>query len=204
MWPSLDIISPILHWLFVCSVAQLCPTLHKPMDWSLPGFSLHGIPRQEYRSGLPFPSPGDLPNPGIEPKSPALAGGFFTTVPPGNPYIGQLYLVVGWRHTRVWIPEGRGQWEPFWKWTTIVPMKTWLNRTVKVRTWLRRWKDAKHCYSSGNCKLKPWDSIFQKEWLSSKIPQIAIVRMWRTGNPGSLVTGMCSHCGKLYGGFSKN
>ena len=31
-----------------------------------------GFPRQEYWSGLPFPSPGDLPNPGIEPRSPAL------------------------------------------------------------------------------------------------------------------------------------
>ena len=38
-----------------------------------------GFSRQEYWSGLPFPSPGDLPNPGIESKSPALAGGFFTT-----------------------------------------------------------------------------------------------------------------------------
>ena len=40
------------------------------------------FPRQEYWSGLPFPPPGDLPNPGIEPKSPtssALAGEFFTT-----------------------------------------------------------------------------------------------------------------------------
>ena len=43
-----------------------------------------GFYRQEYWSGLPFPSPGDLPNPGIEPRSlpsPALAGGFFTTTP---------------------------------------------------------------------------------------------------------------------------
>ena len=43
--------------------------------------------RQEYRSGLPFPTPGDLLDPGIEPTSfvsPALAGGFFTTEPPGN------------------------------------------------------------------------------------------------------------------------
>ena len=38
-----------------------------------------GFPRQEYWSGLPFPSPGDLPDPGIEPLSPALAGGFITT-----------------------------------------------------------------------------------------------------------------------------
>ena len=41
-----------------------------------------GLPRQEYWSGLPFPSPGDLPKPGIKP---ALAGGFFTTEPPGKP-----------------------------------------------------------------------------------------------------------------------
>ena len=43
--------------------------------------------RQEYWSGLPFPSPGDLPNAGIKPTSlvsPALVGGFFTTVPSGN------------------------------------------------------------------------------------------------------------------------
>ena len=36
---------------------------------------------QEYQSGLPLPSPGDLPDPGTEPVSPALAGGFFTTGP---------------------------------------------------------------------------------------------------------------------------
>ena len=44
-----------------------------------------GFTRQEYWSELPFPSLGDLPNPGIEPVSPALAGGFFTTGPPGKP-----------------------------------------------------------------------------------------------------------------------
>ena len=45
--------------------------------------------KQEYWGGLPFPTPGDLPDPGIEPMSfasPALAGGFFTTLPPGKPY----------------------------------------------------------------------------------------------------------------------
>ena len=44
-----------------------------------------GFARQEYWSGLPFPSPGDLPDPGIELMSPILAGGFFTTEPPGKP-----------------------------------------------------------------------------------------------------------------------
>ena len=42
--------------------------------------------RQEYWTGLPFPSPGDLPDPGIEPASPALAGRFFTTEPAGKPF----------------------------------------------------------------------------------------------------------------------
>ena len=44
-----------------------------------------GFPRQEYWSGLPFPSPGDLLDSGIEPGSPALAGGFFTTEPSEKP-----------------------------------------------------------------------------------------------------------------------
>ena len=44
-----------------------------------------GLSKQEYRSGLPFPSPGNLPNPGIKPETPALAGGFFTTEPHGKP-----------------------------------------------------------------------------------------------------------------------
>ena len=44
-----------------------------------------GFSRQEYWSGLPFPSPGDLPDLGVEPRSPALAGGFFTAEPPGKP-----------------------------------------------------------------------------------------------------------------------
>ena len=53
-------------------VTQPCPTLSDPMDWSLPGSSVHGISRQEYRNGLPFPSPRDLPDPGIEPGSPSF------------------------------------------------------------------------------------------------------------------------------------
>ena len=44
-----------------------------------------GFPRQEYRTGLPIPSPGDLPDPGIKRASPTLTGGFFTTKPPWMP-----------------------------------------------------------------------------------------------------------------------
>ena len=55
-----------------------------------------GFPRPEYCSRLPFPSPGDLPNPGIKPASPALAGGFFTTEPPGKPkYVAKVWKRLG-------------------------------------------------------------------------------------------------------------
>ena len=43
-----------------------------------------GFPRREYWSGLPFPSPGDLPYPGLKPASPALVDRFFTTEPLGK------------------------------------------------------------------------------------------------------------------------
>ena len=52
-----------------------------------------GFPRLEYWSGLPFPSPGDLLDPGIELQSPALAGKFFTTEPPGKPSSVMLYHI---------------------------------------------------------------------------------------------------------------
>ena len=60
-----------------------------------------GFPRQEYWSRLPFPSPGDLPNPGIVPMSPVLAGRFFITEPPGNPHCipkWVFFLDCGWCH----------------------------------------------------------------------------------------------------------
>ena len=50
------------------------------------------FPRQEYWSGLPLPSPGDLPDSGIKPMSPALAGGFLTPESPGKPLSLSLYL----------------------------------------------------------------------------------------------------------------
>ena len=66
-------------------VAQSCPTLCDPM-----GSSLHqappsmGFSRQEYWSGLPFPSPGDLPDPGIKPRSSALQADALPSEPPGK------------------------------------------------------------------------------------------------------------------------
>ena len=66
---------------------QLCLTLCDPMHCSPPGSSDHGIFQARILEWLPFPSPGDRPRPGVEPVSPALAGRFFATEPPGKPTI---------------------------------------------------------------------------------------------------------------------
>ena len=79
----------------VCSVVS--NSWHH-MDCSPPGSFVHGISRQEYWSGLPFPPPGDLPDPGIEPKSPkypALAGRIFTSEPLGKPKVKSLPANAG-------------------------------------------------------------------------------------------------------------
>ena len=65
-------------------VAQSCPALCDPVDCSSPGSSVHGILRQEYWSGLPFPSPGDLPDPEIKPTSPTLHAVSLLAEPPGE------------------------------------------------------------------------------------------------------------------------
>ena len=76
--------------LFVCysdsEVAQLCPTLCGPVNCSPPGSSVHGILQIRIWSGLPFPSPGDLPDSGIKPSSPALQADALTSEPPGKPF----------------------------------------------------------------------------------------------------------------------
>ena len=69
-------------YVCVCVYAQSSPTLCDLMDCQAP-LSLK-FSRQEYWSRFPFPTPGDLPEPGIEPASPALAVRFFATEPPGK------------------------------------------------------------------------------------------------------------------------
>ena len=65
-------------------VAQSCPTLCDPMDSSLPGSSMYGIFQARVLEWLPFPSPGDLPDAGIEPRSPTLQADALPSEPPGR------------------------------------------------------------------------------------------------------------------------
>ena len=84
MWPKLAKIGGGL-------VTRSCPTLATP--WTVPyqaPLSI-GFSRQEYWSGLPFPSPGDNPDPGIEPGSPALQADALLSKPPGKKHMLHIF-----------------------------------------------------------------------------------------------------------------
>ena len=72
-------------WLHACLYAQFCLTLWGLWTVACQAPLCMGFSRQEYWCGLPFAPPGDLSDPGIKPRSPALASRFFTTAPPGKP-----------------------------------------------------------------------------------------------------------------------
>ena len=65
-------------------VAQWCPTLRDSMTIACQSPPMMGLSRQEYWNGLPFPSPGDLPNSGIKRGSPALQADSLSCEPPAN------------------------------------------------------------------------------------------------------------------------
>ena len=81
------------YWLLlilnfcVCVCAQLCPALCNAMDYSLPVSSVYGIFQARILQWVVISFLGALPNPGIEPASPALTGGFFITEPTGKPIL---------------------------------------------------------------------------------------------------------------------
>ena len=81
-------------------VAKLCLTLCDPMDCSCQAPLSMEFSRQEHWSGLPFPSPGDLPNPGIKPGSPASQADSLPSEPPGKPtfkdYIPFIIVIKYW------------------------------------------------------------------------------------------------------------
>ena len=86
-WKKLETKTEFTIWIWVfqyiilkycCLVAKSCLTLHDPMDCGLSGSSVHGIFWAFLENGLTFPSPGYLPDPGIEPESPASQADSFT------------------------------------------------------------------------------------------------------------------------------
>ena len=75
-------------------VAQSCPTLCDPMDCSPPGSSILGIVQARILECIVFPSPGDLPDLGIELRSPTLQADSLLSEPPWNPYEWDTFCKV--------------------------------------------------------------------------------------------------------------
>ena len=81
----------------VCLVAQLCLTFRDPMDHRLPGSLSMGILQTRILEWV-APPPGDLPNPGIKPRAPAMQVDSLSSQPPGKPKntgVGSLSLLQG-------------------------------------------------------------------------------------------------------------
>ena len=84
---------PLKHCKSAMLIAQLWPTVCDPMDCSPPGFSVHGVLQARVLEWMPYPFPGDLPNPGIKLGSPTLQADSLLSEPPGKTP-NQLYLYL--------------------------------------------------------------------------------------------------------------
>ena len=117
------------------SVAQSCPTLWGPIECSPQAPLSMGFSKKEYWSGLPFPTPRNLPNPGIEASSlvcSALAGGFFTT-------------------STTWIEQTVTPPAVAW----IMPTWWWSGQRFCLATaGFRHWED---CQIQRRCSVQMWD-----------------------------------------------
>ena len=104
---------PASHHVLSVQSLQSCLTLCGPMDCWLPAFSVHGILQREYWSGFPCPSPGDHPDPGIEPTflmSPAVAGRFLATSATQEVSDVQEQFITNWKrdiHNGAWERQER-------------------------------------------------------------------------------------------------
>ena len=129
----------ILLLLFSCSI--MSDSFVTPWTVALQAPLFMGFPRQEYRKGLLFPSPGALPDTGIKPGSPALEGGFFTTEPPGKPtthimhYLARQKWSRKWQLTPVFLPGEHRQ-------RTLVSYSLWGSQRVG-----QDWSNLAHAQS---------------------------------------------------------
>ena len=128
------------YWAMLCWVAQSCPTLFKSMDCTPPGSSVHGNSLgQNTRVGCHALLQGNLPNSGIEPRSPALQADSLPSEPPGKPKhtgVGSLSLLQGIFSTQ---ESKRGL--PHWGWILYQmsylgsPNGTLLSHKKKKKEW---------------------------------------------------------------------
>ena len=117
--------------MWVCYSLSHVPLLAIPWTVACQDLLSMEISRQEYWSELPFPSPGDLPDPGIKPASPALAAGFFTTSTSWEALHISHHMVNVLRNIPIWntlSPEPEA--------TGVLPSLGWKVKDAIVHSWL--------------------------------------------------------------------
>ena len=108
-------------------VAQSCLTRCDPMDYSLPGSSVHEILQTGILEWQSFPSPGDLPNPGIEPRSPPLQTDSLMSEPLGKPQTGQsVTTILGLNPS--------SEQTPAWESSLPPPLLVFINKVLLTHT----------------------------------------------------------------------
>ena len=152
---SKQILNSVIVPSFPIVCAPSCLTLRDPIDCSPPSCSVHGFPRQEYWSGLPFPSSGDLPDPGIEPASLTLnlqwQAGPLPLAPPGKPTqtaVDVTFVSLQNPHRTPqpseWWCEEVGLWELIASWGHSPPEQDeWETKVLLFTTW-GPWEDGSY------------------------------------------------------------
>ena len=102
----------VSEWVKLLSCVSLCNPMHWTVARQAPPST--GFSSQEYRSGLPFPFPGDLPDPGIEPRSLALQADALTSEPPGKPPISAT------RYPLIMLPLSSFVWHHHPQWDYLL------------------------------------------------------------------------------------
>ena len=141
-------------------VTKLCQTLLRPHGPYPPGSSVHGFPRQGYGSGLARPSPGDLPNPGTELTSPALADVFFTTESSRKPNGIQLSHKKEWNHAVCSYINGHKNY--YTKWSQTMTSIIWYHLYVEPKKWYK-WSHLQNRNTFTDIENKLMATIWKRE-----------------------------------------
>ena len=147
-----------------------------------------GFSRQECWSGLAFPSPGDLPDPGIKPRSPVLQADALPSEPPGKPMEKSLFLPqfshFPWINDlhivpKLWIPEFGGK--KCWSWSFSLTASLFLWRNTFLRSlpyhskyFLCHWDFYVFCYF-----LLLWTSVYVKTWPQPNFLTMSVYFLWK-------------------------
>ena len=140
-------------------LTQSCPTFRCLLDWSPPGSSVHGISQARILEWMPFPSPGDLPNPGVKPESPvspALQAGSPPAEPSGKPQHRIIWHLKSAKKRVFFNKECWDNWEAIRKKQDIRLLSHSKINSVRTRKINTKNKPTKHLKKTKETLIVSW------------------------------------------------